>query len=107
MGTRMTLRRWTAGGAAVMVAVALSATAARACMDYRPRPAGLVARAVSEDPAEAHAAVEKLRAMGPQGLGVLMYVYEVIGPAGGFGRGTYPAFGPEALRVACAEENEG
>jgi hypothetical protein len=107
-------RRVTAGGAITAMVVALAAAAARACMDYRARPAGLVARAASDDPAVAKAAAERLRAMGPEGLGVLMYVYDVkgtrVGPGPGAGpvaRGTYPAFGAETLRAACAEEDEG
>ena len=75
MGTRSKWQ-WAVGGG-VVLAMVLAAATARACMDYRPRPAGLVKDAVSEDAAKAKAAVEKLRAMGPQGLGALMSVYDL------------------------------
>ena len=63
-------------GCALVLCAAFRGAAALACMDYRPRPAGLVYDVLSNDPAVARAAAEKLRAMGPEGLGVLMDVYE-------------------------------
>jgi hypothetical protein len=55
--------------------LALLATSAAHAMDYRPEPTGLARDVLSEDPATARAAIEKLRATGPEGLGVLMDVY--------------------------------
>ena len=85
---------------AVMCTV-LTGSTALACMDYRPQPAGLVRDVLSDDAAVAKAAVEKLRGMGPDGLGVLMTVYERdIRRHTGRGRVAYPPFEPRAFEAA-------
>jgi hypothetical protein len=75
MGTN-SMRRWLLGG--VMLTTALGAVAARACMDYRERPVGVLAEAVSQDPAVAKAAVAELRARGPRGLEELLRAYRPL-----------------------------
>ena len=72
MGSHST-KRWLAGG--VVMTVALGAAAARACMNYEGRLEGPVLAAMSEDPAEAKAAIAELRARGPQGLDALLRAY--------------------------------
>jgi hypothetical protein len=72
-------------------------------MDYRPEPTGLARDVLSNDPAVAKAAVEKLRAAGPEGLGVLMYVYH-RDIADHTGRAAaYPKFSPQAFAEVCPD----
>lgn len=81
---------------------------ALACMDYRPRPSGLVRDVLSDDPAVAKAAAEKLRAMGPEALGVLMDVYaREIQRNTGRRSVARPVYGPRVFQAACAEDAPG
>src|SRR4051812_18678014 len=109
MGTRSKRHskwQWAVGGAAVAATLVIAVTA-WACMDYRPRPAGLVKDAVSEDAANARAAVEKLRAMGPEGLGALMSTYDLqIRGHTGARRSAYPACSPATFRLACSADRD-
>lgn len=50
----------------------LAGQLARASVDDRPAPAGLAKEVISDDPAVARRAADRLRAMGPDGLGLLM-----------------------------------
>ena len=73
MGTRSRLR-WLVGWGAV-AAVVMAGTVARACMDYGGFPEGPTLAVMSDDPAEAKAAIETLRKQGPRGLQMLLRAY--------------------------------
>jgi hypothetical protein len=72
-------------------------------MDYRIEPTGLARDVLSNDLEVAKAATEQLRTMGPDGLGVLMYVYRRdIGAHTGHAV-AYPNFSPQVFAEVCPD----
>ena len=106
MGTRSAATR--AVGYGITLCTVFCGATALACMDYRPRPSGLVRDVLSDDPAVARAAAEKLRAMGPEALGVLMDVYaRQIQRNTGRRIAGHPVYGPRVFQAACGESDAG
>lgn len=68
-------KAWLFGCGAALCTI-LAGQLAWGSMDYGSLPTGLAKDVMSDDPAVAKAAADGLRAMGPDGLGVLMSVYE-------------------------------
>ena len=101
--TRSTTARVIGGG--IVLLSAFVGAAALACMDYGPAPTGPIRDALSTDPAVARAATDKLRAMGPDGLGVLMAVYhrELRRHTGRNGI-AFPSYTGQAYRAASVPE---
>ena len=89
--------------AGTLALVTLLVTSAAHAMDYRVEPTGLARDVLSNDSAVAKAATDELRAMGPEGLGVLMYVYRRDISAHSGRAVAFPNFSPKAFAEICPD----